>query len=121
MPGKLDSVLVPLANKLVNDFGKTVTYKQRVSSYDATTGKTTFTETESSAIITPPEPYRQNRIDGTTIQAGDAVANIAGSSISFVPAISDRIDLNGSDWQVVRVNPVFSGEEVAIYELQLRQ
>lgn len=121
MPGKLDSVMVPLANQLIGDFGKTVSYKQRASSYDPSTGKTSFTETETSAIIAPPEPYKQNRIDGTVIQQGDVMTSIAGSSISFVPEISDRVLMNGVDWQVVGVNPVFSGELVALYELQLRQ
>lgn len=121
MPGKLDSVMVPLANALIGDFGKTVSYKQRASSYDAASGKTTFTETVTSAIIAPPEPYKQSRVDGSVVQMGDVMTAIAGSAISFVPEISDRVLLNDVDWQVVGVNPVFSGELVAMYELQLRQ
>ena len=121
MPGKLDGVMVPLAKKLIGDFGKTVTYKQLSSSYDASTGKTTSAETASSAVIAPPAPYRQNRIDGSTIQNGDVTSSVAASAIAFVPAIGDRVDLNAVDWQVVGVNPVFSGELVALYELQLRQ
>jgi hypothetical protein len=113
--------MVPLANQLIGDFGKTVTYKQRASSFDPSTGKTSFTETASSAIIAPPEPYKQNRIDGSTIQNGDAMTSVAGSAISFVPEIGDRVLMNGVDWNVVAVNPVFSGELVAMYELQLRQ
>lgn len=121
MPGKLDSVMVPLAKQLIGDFGKTVTYKVRTNSFDVDSGKTTFTETESSAVIAPPEPYKQNRIDGTVVQQGDVMTSIAQSAISFVPKISDRVLLNSVDWEVVGVNPVYSGELVAMYELQLRQ
>lgn len=121
MPGKLDSVMVPLAKQLIGDFGLTVTYKVRSNSFDVTTGKTTFTESSSSAIITPPEPYKQNRIDGSVIQQGDVMTSIAQSAISFVPTISDRVLFNSVDWEVVAVNPIFSGEQIAMYELQLRQ
>jgi hypothetical protein len=55
------------------------------------------------------------------VQIGDAKSYIAQVPISFIPAIGDRVLLNSVDWQVVGVNPVFSGEEVAMYELQLRQ
>lgn len=121
MPGKLDSVMVPLANKLIGDFGLTVTYKQVTTSFDVSTGKTTDTEATSSAVVAPPEPYKQNRIDGTTIRNGDIMTAIAQSAIAFTPAINDRVTLNGVDWEVIAVNPVFSGEQVAMYELQLRQ
>jgi hypothetical protein len=120
MTGKLDSIMVPLADSLITDFGKTATYKQVTSTFSASTGKTTSTETPSTVIVTPPAPYKQNRIDGTVVQTGDVTCNIAGQAISFTPQIGDRINLNSLDWQIVGVNPVFSGEQIALYKLQLR-
>jgi len=121
MTGKLDSVMVPLAVNLIGDFGGTVTYTQVTEAFNALTGKTTSTEVESSVIITPPEPFKTGRIDGTVIQNGDMASNIAAAAISFVPAIGDKVQYAGDEWQVVGINPLYSGALPAMYELQMRR
>jgi hypothetical protein len=122
MPGKLDSVMVPLAKKLVGDFGHTVTYKAITKTFAPGTGVTTNTTTSyTGVVITPPEPYKQNRINETTIKTGDVMTSVSQSAISFTPQIGDAVTLNGADWEVVAVNWVYSGEQVALYELQLRR
>ena len=121
MTGKLDAVMVPLAKNLISDFGATVTYTQTTETFDPGTGKTSVTEVASSVIITPPEPYKTGRINETTIQTGDMMSSIAAAGISFVPVIGDKVLFAGAEWQLVGIDPVYSGELPAMYNLQLRR
>ena len=121
MAGKLDGVMVPLAKNLIADFGGPVVYARVTETFDADTGKTTQSETTSSPSITPPEPYKTGRIDNDVVQMGDMKTLIADSGLGFVPAIGDNLQYSGVEWQIVGVNPVYSGQLPAMYELQLRR
>ena len=121
MTGKLDAVMVPLAKNLIADFGGPVVYTRITEVFNASTGKTTKTETTSAPPITPPEPYKTGRIDGTVVQMGDMKTLIADSGLGFIPAIGDNLQYTGVEWQIVGINPVYSGVLVAMYELQLRR
>jgi hypothetical protein len=121
MPGKLDGVMVPLAKNLIADFGGPVPYTQVTETFDISTGKTTKTEVVSSQSVTPPEPYKTGRIDGDVIRMGDMKTLIADSGLGFVPSMGDNLLYSGVEWQIVAVDPVYSGQLTAMYELQLRR
>lgn len=121
MPGALDSVFRPLAVQLINAFGTTATWIKTAETFSATTGQTTRTETTYSVVVSPPEPYDTRRVDGSVIQVGDATCLLQGAALSFTPEIGDLITILSTRWQVIGVNPIVSGEQIAAYELQLRQ
>ena len=121
MTGALDNIMRPLAQDLIEKFGGSVSYFQTTETYDATTGKTSQTETERTVVITPPQPYNQNRINDTTIQVGDLETMVKALNLGFTPAIGDKVLFDGSRWQVVSVMPLYSGALAAAYTLQLRQ
>ena len=98
-----------------------------VTAYDPATG----TETEQPAQTvdlkcSPPDAYNVNEIDGTNILAGDAKiiisgASIEGAGISHTDLERGTVTVNGEDWNIVTVNPIVSGSNTAVYELQLRK
>ncbi len=122
MSGKLDSVMGPLATNLIADFGGPVTLTRTVKVYDATTGKTTDTATTFRVNLSPPFPYTRERINGTLIQTEDLWAYIPASASSGAPdGKTDQITLKGVVYKVVTVKPIYSGVEIAMYEVQLRK
>ena len=121
MPGQLDSVLRPVAERLIEQFGGAIQYRQVTRAYSASTGKTTESETALSVIGTPPEPYNESRIDGTVVQVGDISTLIKALNLGFTPEVGDKVTFNAETWQVVGVTPIYSGALPAAYELQLRQ
>lgn len=121
MPTAFDNIFVPLAEQLVdNTFGFDATHRRVTRSYDVTTGKNTVSNADTTVKITPPAPFEQRRIDGTLIQLGDQQI-IMSSASGVVPKTTDLFVIGGVIWQVVRIEPIVSGELTAAYSLQLRQ
>lgn len=132
MPGLLDSIMRPVAERLIESFGGAITYIQTAETYDAATGKTTTTETTYSVISTPPVPLSKRLASGQdyravygevfdTVQAGDLITTIKALNLPFVPVIGDQILFNNERWQIVRIDPLYSGELAAAYTIQIRQ
>jgi hypothetical protein len=121
MPTAFDQIFVPLATQLIdNTFGFDATHRRQTRTFDPVTGKNTTSNSDTTVKITPPNPYSQNRIDGTLIQQGDQMIMMSSNS-GIVPQLSDKFVISGGTWQVVNVKPIVSGEQTAAYELQLRQ
>jgi len=55
------------------------------------------------------------------VQAGDTVAYLPGSGLSFTPYLSQRVCIESLVYRVVRVGFIRSGEQVALYEVFLRR
>lgn len=120
MPTAFDNIFVPLAEKLVdNTFGFDATHRRVTRAYDVTTGKNTESNADTTVKITPPAPFEQRRIDGTIIQIGDQQI-IMSSSSGIVPQSTDFFIIGGVTWQVIRIEPIVSGEQTAAYSVQLR-
>jgi len=117
MPGRLDS-LQGVATRLINDFGGPATLRTVTRAYDVASGKTTDTFADNSVIATPPEPFKQGRVDGTVIRAEDLKTLVQGDGLS--PKTGDRLVKDGVDYQIVNVFPQSAGTVIAFYELQLR-
>jgi len=121
MPGQLDSSLRKVAESLINAFGATISYRRTTETFSADTGKISQSETAYSTVSSPPEPFRQNRVDGDVVQVGDMKVLLKALNLPFTPTIGDHVTIAGTSWQVVGVFPLYSGELPAVYEIQLRQ
>lgn len=121
MPTAFDNIFVPLASQLIDaTFGFDATHRRQTRTFDVDTGKNTTSNSDTTVKITPPNPYSQNRIDGTLIQQGDMMIMMS-SNAGIVPQLSDKFVIGGNIWQVVNVKPIVSGEQTAAYDIQLRQ
>lgn len=121
MPTTFDNIFNPLAKQLIdNTFGFAVTYRQRSRTYSAATGKNVNVDTDTPIQITPPSPYDQRRVNGTTIFEGDQYTYMSSAS-AITPRSGDFIVQGGEEWQIVSVSPLQSGELTPAYEMQLRK
>ncbi len=123
MATEFDTEFIALALELINEAGKQVAFKTvSQGAYDAATGKVAGgTVSTFSSKVSPPEAYHQRYIDGDTVQVGDVSIMLPSASAGFVPAINTVVTIDGLEWRVVGFNPVYSGEQVALYKLQLRR
>jgi hypothetical protein len=117
MPGKLDS-LQGVATALIKDFGKVSTLRTVSQTFSAVTGTTTETVTDTTVYATPPEPYKQYRVNGDTIRSTDLKTLIQGKGLS--PKVGDRLIYSGVEYQIVGIFPQSAGTVIAFYEVQLR-
>jgi hypothetical protein len=132
MPGQLDSVLRPVAANLIEQFGMGMTYIRTTEAFNAVTGKTVVTEVSTSIVGTPPVPLSKRLASGEsfravlgetfdTVEAGDLITTVKALGLGFVPVIGDKINFNASVWQIVRIDPLYSGALAAAYVVQMRQ
>jgi len=111
------------ALSLLSRRGKTVTITIPASeTYVPTTGGVTLGANQPYSVkATPPEPYESRYVNGDTIHADDMRIFIAAKDLEFTPAKGQTVTIDTLKWRIVKVSPVYSGELVALYELQLRR
>ena len=124
----LDGALPPLAESLVRQFGKSVvlTYPGADPVYDPTTGQTIGgepVEVEARAIVEayPDAVARGGETNTDSIQRGDLKATLAADELEDAPTIEVTVTADGKTYTVVTVDPVYTGERIALYVLQLRR
>ena len=120
MTGALDSEMLPLAKELADDLGKSVTLVKISETFDPLTGNTTATETTEAVNAVPPQSFSSSRIDGSLIQEGDTLVGLPAQSVTNPPTTEDRLKFDSGVWTIVSVDSVYSGEKVALYNLQVR-
>lgn len=124
MPTILDDALVPVALDLIDTLGQSATfYVPGTKEFDPETNEVTEEDVdEISRKISPPSPYDVKYIDGDIVRANDLQAYVAGSGLTFVPVLGMKVGLiDGTTWQIVRSEPLYSGELIAAYRLQMRK
>lgn len=131
---EFDDDFVPLAVEVLTEDGADATFRvYAAASYDPKTGKTTVgANTDYAAKIIPPFSYEERNIDGDKIRMGDMQSGVAASGLAFASELlklnnPDNRDtiiiviIGGVEWSIVSVKPIISGNETALYMLQLRK
>ena len=124
MTTAFDDEFVPLALEMIEEDGKSVIFKTYpAAAYDPASGETVVgSVTSSSEKVIPPFHYEEKYINGDTIQLGDMQTGIAASGLAFVPDPSiTKVVIDSAEWTIVNMNSIYSGEEIALYMLQLRK
>lgn len=121
MTGALDAEMRDTAKELADELGKPVTITRETSSFDPSTGDTTTTTTDYNANAAPPEQFNLDKVDGTLVQAGDVILAVPAKGLSISPNTSDKAKFDGDTYTIASVRPRYSGEQVALWELQLRK
>ena len=125
MATALDTKLRAVALRLIDDYGQDAIFVvPTTSTYDPDTGATTETgPTEYTEKISPPRGYKANMIDGNVVQRGDRQAYIAASGLAFTSETGLEVRLTDAEevWRIVGVQEIFSGEQIAVYVLQMRR
>lgn len=125
MPTLLDTIVRPIARDILRQFGASITYTRVVPGvYNEVDSSMAPTET-TSTIKAQVEDF--TLVDSGAgfasglIEFGDKRVTVAGSEIAFEPTAGDRITFNSEVFTVVRIQKTYSGEQVALYELQARK
>lgn len=119
----LDDKFVPKALAMVAEFGKTVTFTVKsLTPYNPLTGGVgEGIPITHSVKVSPPDQYDKRLVDGDIVKQADLKVLLPPTTL-FTPAVdSTFVDIDGSEFRVIGVKPVYSGELIAIFELQLRQ
>jgi hypothetical protein len=128
MATELDGVFVPLALDLINTYGKSV--HAAISNdgvYDPTAGNMQSPTTQYYPIkISPPSPKTASFSPSDVDISGMMTAYVAASGLAFTPVPGMKIifdkGLSSEDsWGAHSVLPIYSGELIAVWKLDLSQ
>jgi hypothetical protein len=114
---------IALALKLITKYGTSIKVRRITDAVaDPTkpwrvTGQTAVDATGVGVFL----DYEQKAVDGETILRGDQKVLIAASGLTVAPAPKDRIVRGTEVWDVVSVQPLKPGDQIVMYEVQVRQ
>lgn len=125
-----DTKFRALAKNLIGKFGVTTGVYTSIG-VGVMNDDTNSIEMQDSAqqnlVMSPPVRFDRRDIDGTLITYDDFRVYIAAPDFedaftsSTFPKTSDILEINGITLSVIQPNPIYSGELVAAYRLQVRK
>ena len=117
-----------VADELIGELGKDVTLRWVESEYDPVAGETTE-ETRDVSLSVTLESYSVRQQETSLVEAGDLQVTIPAQALAgngstegrTEPSTEDRVLIDGHQWSVQRVDPVYAGNDPVIYQLQIRR
>lgn len=131
---ELDDKLVPAVKRILLRVGATATLTEGPTGtdYDPATGGVVDTPDSHTVRITPPAPFDEEAMQGTSqageddvIRKGDMSTLLSAALLTeATPPIPDpepgwKLLLRSKTWQVLVVAPIMSGDEVCAWTLKL--
>tara|TARA_Y100001938_G_scaffold41980_1_gene57809 strand:+ start:776 stop:1177 length:402 start_codon:yes stop_codon:yes gene_type:complete len=132
MPGLLDSILLAQAFNICNSLGKTYSCTLLASqSFDPDTGLVSSSSSTVSVLGSPPMDYEDALINEKDFRRGDVRVIVpfkqsettdldSSAFTNFVRGPGQRFTIDGKEFVSVAAMPMYSGENIAAYEYQLR-
>jgi hypothetical protein len=121
----LDAEMVPVILDILTTIGITVTVLENaVTSYDPLTdAEVVAAEVEHSVLSTPPDKFEDAYVDGTVIRESDMQVFIKAADLTFRPREGRALTFveTARRWKVVTFAMVPTGEQVGLWDLQLRR
>lgn len=117
----LDQDLVPAVLELITDFGKSMSFEVYSSqSYSEIASTVTRSTSTYVTLGLPPEKYDISYVDGDVVRFSDLKTMVAASGLQFTPTPGMKVTFDSKSFTAVGVSPIYSGELVAAWEIQLR-
>ena len=127
--------MLPKTLAILAKYGTDATFKVKTGGGvpdPSTSTVSAVTTTDVLWKISPPAPYSAFLIDDDVIQAGDMKTVLAAQGITFTPAVAHPVTppavptatsltFGGYLWRIMAADPIYSGDLVCAYQLQLRR
>lgn len=119
---RLDDTLVPKTKAILDDLGKSMILAVKDDgTYNPDGSVTGQVESTQTVAASPPIEYSSRLVDGDAIRQGDVQVFIAAQGLTLTPAEKMSVTFDGQVWRAVGVKPVYSGDLIALWDLQLRR
>lgn len=117
---QLDDELRQATIDLVAELGKDIEFRVAVEAYDVTTGATTALSVSwVTRKCTPPSQYQISR-DGSPDKLLETLGTLLpAQGLTFLPKVDQVVRFDNAERRVVKVAPIYSGDLVCAYVLEL--
>lgn len=119
----VDNIVVPKVLAVIEKYGKDVLFEGLTGgTYSEVTRKWTGrTSVSVTKKVSPPSPFKRELVDGRTIKEDDLVVFLAASGLTFTPDTGFTVTIDSDKFTVVGCPPLYSGEQIAVYQIHLRR
>jgi len=121
----LDGPLRSVSQQLMDQFGTEATLKRSTGgSYDTATRDVVGESADSQTIrgVLTKFKARPGQSEGPeNVEQGDRKFTTAAQGLDWAPEVSHTVAVEGHEFEVLDVHPVYSGDQVTLYELHLRR
>ena len=117
--GILDAPMRSVAANLMAKFGTSITVRSVTHATYSVTDGASAESTSDTAVKGTLEEYQAHEV-GDAVKVGDRKLTIAAKDLTFTPDTEDRVLIGTTIYRVVSVESVYSGDEAALYVIQLR-
>jgi hypothetical protein len=117
----LDTRMRATAERLIAQYGKAMTLRRQVEgTYNPATANASIGTSDYAVIAVVSTPSNAMLAAGLA-QASDLVVMLAAKPLLIEPAVGDILIVDGAAWRILYVRAMFSGEQIATYELLARK
>lgn len=122
-PTALDTKMRAKALALITEKGKLLKYYvPGTTTYDPTTGiGEQAGVTEYVLRSSPPRGAKEKYVAGELVKEGDHITLLPAKDLAFDPAGATRVEVDAEEWRIISVEPIRSGQQVAVWKLLLRR
>jgi len=120
----VDAQFRQLAKDQIDEFGTAATIVRTTSTFNNVTNVATTTAANYSIKISPPSVPVIQEVDGDHVRRDDLFALVAdlNNSAWTPPRINDdTVTFQGTNYKIVGVTPTYSGDQIAMYKIQMRK
>lgn len=121
---KLDRTMVPKVHSIIQKYGKLVTFQRSLSgAYDPLTGTTAQGTTASYQVkVTPPSGEVQRREEGSgNLPVVLTRIYLPAKDLTFTPTKDMTVIVDGTTFRITQIEPVYTGELIALYGLTIEK
>lgn len=119
---ELDKKLLPAISKVLARVGRKLTWTiPGRTDYDPTEGELVERTADRQTVeleSLPPGDYKDYFVEGT-VQAADTQTGFAGNKLTITPSLQMQTEIDGVNFRVTQLRPVYSGEKVALWMVNL--
>lgn len=114
---ELDAALTQAALDIIDSLGAPATFHLETRAYSAREQRVVRHVSTATRKIAPPSIRDSVNPDGNPTRT--VRTSLAAKGLTFVPLEGMRVVFKGREWRVIAVSTVYSGDEVALYELEI--
>ena len=118
-----DTDMRAVAVELIDEFGLDITWTSEAIVFNTLTQEGVRTPTAVTVKASPPMNFSEFMVDNDVVQKDDFMMFLAATTVealSFTPSIGGQVEFGSKKFEVLDVNPMWSGEQIAAYEVHCR-
>lgn len=118
---ELDDISLPEIKDVIDLYGKSMTFTIETKTYNPATGGVSTSSASYTTIASPPFKYKIQYVNHDNIRLDDLRVIIPAYRSTFTPVEGMKVTIDGRQLVALRVDPIYSGDLICVWDVQFRK